>query len=174
MIGKLIGVAESNRDLIVSIAVRNDAQTKENISKLVGQEVNADITKFDADHSPNQRKYFHKLCVLYSQKVNQSFYAVKNKMICTYGQIARLDDGNPIVLKINVEPEQVVESATNHLKFIKYENGGYFYQVRKGTADLTVSEYNELIDGTIYECRTEGIQTDTPAELARLKELWRK
>jgi len=142
------------------------------LQKFVGKEIRVEMEKLDAEYTPNQRKYFHKLVHLLARKWGVSFYACKNTLLANYGKLARLPDGNPIILKINVPPEQAIESSTNHWDFVQYSGGGYFYKILKGTSELNSIEYSELIDGTIYECRTVGIETDTPEELARLKSLW--
>lgn len=174
MIGRLLGFVESGREILVSIAIDKDRETIKHLEALKDKEISVDLARFDADHSHSQRKYFHRLNYLLAKKKRISQQRCKNDLLSKCGILLRLEDGNPIVVKINVEPEIAAESGTNHLEFIKYENDGYFYKVLKGTSDMTVSEYNQLIDVAIYECRTEGIQTDTPEELARYKALWEK
>ena len=39
---------------------------------------------------------------------------------------------------------------------------------------MDTAEMNVLIDGLISECKEVGIETDTPSEIARLKDLWQK
>lgn len=53
-------------------------------------------------------------------------------------------------------------------------NGSEFthYKVYKGSSEYDTREMSILIDGVVDECRTQGIETMTPAELAVMKEEW--
>lgn len=53
-------------------------------------------------------------------------------------------------------------------------NGSEFthYKVFKGSSEYDTREMSVLIDGVVDECRTQGIETMTPAELAVMKEEW--
>lgn len=50
-------------------------------------------------------------------------------------------------------------------------NGKDYNHVRiyKGSSKMDSAEFARLLDGTIQECKMQGIQTMTPAELARLE-----
>lgn len=49
-------------------------------------------------------------------------------------------------------------------------NGKDYNHVRiyKGSSNMDRAEFKRLLDGTIQECEQQGIQTMTPAEIARL------
>lgn len=51
-----------------------------------------------------------------------------------------------------------------------YHNIKNFY----GTSTYTTAEMNRMIDAIIFDCKEQGIPTDTPNEIARLKALWRE
>lgn len=55
-------------------------------------------------------------------------------------------------------------------------NGSEFthYKVFKGSSEYDTREMSILIDGVVDECKTQGIETMTPAELAVMKEEWAK
>jgi len=172
MIGKLVGCTDTGRNILVNILIDKSQSNEEHLNKLLGLDCSVDIEKWDADHSSNQRKYFHKLISLLARKRGISFNHCKNDMMSLTRFYKVLPDGNPMCLKINVSPDIAQESADNHWRFIKYSDGGWFYWILKGTSEMSVEEYNQLIDATIYECHLEGINTDTPEEIARLKKLW--
>lgn len=46
------------------------------------------------------------------------------------------------------------------------------YKVFKGSSQYDTKEMSILIDGIVSECQDLGIETMTPDELERLKELW--
>lgn len=52
-----------------------------------------------------------------------------------------------------------------------FMNGKTYNHVRiyKNSSKMDSAEFARLLDGTIQECKLQGIQTMTPAELARLK-----
>lgn len=46
------------------------------------------------------------------------------------------------------------------------------YRVFKGSSKFDTREMAILIDGVVQECKNIGIETMTPSELERLKDLW--
>lgn len=58
----------------------------------------------------------------------------------------------------------------------RQENGVTFncYLVYKETHKMDTSEMAKLIDGAINVARELGIETDTPAQLAKYKESWER
>jgi len=46
------------------------------------------------------------------------------------------------------------------------------YKVYKGSSEYDTREMSILIDGIVQECKEQGIETMTPAELQSLKESW--
>lgn len=46
------------------------------------------------------------------------------------------------------------------------------YVMLKGSHELDSAEMNRLIDGVLGECKEQGIPTDSPAEIERIKALW--
>lgn len=76
-------------------------------------------------------------------------------------------------------------SVVSHIPFgeyVKYYeeagestlNGKLFkhYKVFKGSSEFDTREMSIFIDGIVSEAKELGIQTETPAEIARLKSLW--
>jgi hypothetical protein len=41
-----------------------------------------------------------------------------------------------------------------------------------GTSRYNAKEMSRIIDAVIYECKSQGIPTDTPDEIERIKSLW--
>jgi hypothetical protein len=76
-----------------------------------------------------------------------------------------------------------VRSDINVIGYFKYYEAfasGYVgdtefthYYVYKGSSDYDSAEMASLIDGIISEAKELGIETLPPAEIARLKEVWR-
>jgi hypothetical protein len=47
------------------------------------------------------------------------------------------------------------------------------YKIYKGSSEYNTYEMSVLIDGIVHEAEQLDIQTLTPAELSRLKEMWK-
>jgi hypothetical protein len=81
-------------------------------------------------------------------------------------------DDVPAVIKTNIEPERMREIETLHCLPIavkEVEESAYWYRLYRGTHTYDSREMAMLIDGTIEECKEQGIETMTPNELERLK-----
>lgn len=125
--------------------------------------------------SLDSNAYFHVLCDKLRQKLNLSMAACKNYLITSYGQILYLDDGEPLIYKTNAPPEFINEREEVHMKFIKIGlDQAYWYRMYRGSSTYDSKEMSTLIEGTVYECKEQGIETATPDELARMAELWRQ
>ena len=121
--------------------------------------------------SRDANAYFHVLVDELRQVLNISFSACKNYLITAYGQIEYIGD-EPAIIKTNVPPEQMQEQETLHCKPIAVKNpeeGVYWYRVYRGSHTYNTKEMSTLLEGTVSECQLQGIETMTPAEIARLK-----
>lgn len=136
----------------------------------VNTEVDIEIKEHREKRSLNANAYFHKLVDELRQKLRISFAACKNQLITFYGQIEYIGDV-PATIKTNIEPERMREVETLHCMSISVadEEGVYWYRVYRGTHTYDTKEMSILIDGTIEECKAQGIETMTPNELMRLK-----
>lgn len=133
------------------------------------EDLSITLKKPATKRSLNANNYFHKLCDELRQKLGISMSACKNMLIASYGQIEYIED-IPMIYKTNAPPEYVRELEEVHMKLIKVDSeGAYWYRVYRGTHEYNTSEMAKLIDGTIQECKEQGIQTLTPNELARLE-----
>lgn len=125
--------------------------------------------------SLDSNAYFHVLCDKLRQKLGISMARCKNHLIADYGQILYLGD-EPMIYKANAPEDYMMELETLHTKCIKVttENGRevFFYRVYRGSHEYNTEEMARLINGTIEECKAQGIETATPDELARMQALW--
>ena len=137
----------------------------------VGVDLDITIDIHRKKRSRDANAYFHVLVDELRQVLNISFSACKNHLITSYGQIEYIGD-EAAVIKTNVPPEQMREQETLHCKPIAVrdpEEGVYWYRVYRGSHTYNTKEMATLIEGTISECQTQGIETMTPDEIARLK-----
>ena len=121
--------------------------------------------------------YFHILVQQLAQVQNPpiSLAACKNMMIAAYGQPEYID-GQQAVIKSNVPAEKMQEIEYLHTALVKVseENGTecYFYRIYRGTHTYNNVEMQKLIEGVVQECKDAGIETATPAEIAKMIDVW--
>ena len=146
-------------------------ETSTSVMYPIDTEIDIEIKQHREKRSLNANAYFHKLVDELRQKLKISFAACKNHLITSYGQLEYIDD-TPAVIKTNIEPERMREIETLHCLPIavkEVEEGAYWYRLYRGTHTYDSREMAMLIDGTIEECKEQGIETMTPNELERLK-----
>lgn len=133
--------------------------------------------KENKKRSLDSNAYWHLLIDKLRQKLGISFNCCKNHLIASYGQIEYVGD-EQMVYKTNAPVEYMQELETVHTSCIKIgiENGKevYFYRLYRGSHTYSVAEMAKLIDGTVQECKEQGIETATPDEIAHMQELWRQ
>ena len=136
-----------------------------------------DLTEHKEKRSLDSNSYFHVLCDKLRQALGISMARCKNHLIADYGQIEYIDD-EPIIYKTNAPEDKMMELETLHTKCVKVteENGHkiYFYRVYRGSHTYNTAEMARLIDGTVQECRQQGIETATPDQIAQMAALWEK
>lgn len=128
--------------------------------------------------SLDSNAYFHVLCDKLRQKLGMSLARCKNHLIADYGQIEYIDEEctEPMIYKTNAPEDYMMELETLHTKCVKVteEKGKtvYFYRVYRGSHTYNTTEMARLIEGTVSECKEQGIETETPDEIARMQALW--
>lgn len=127
--------------------------------------------------SLNANSYFHVLVQKLAQAQNPpiSLAKCKNMMIAAYGQPEYID-GQQAIIKSNVPQEKMQEIEYLHTGLVKIseENGTecYFYRIYRGTHTYNNIEMQKLIEGVVQECKDAGIETATPAEIAKMIDVW--
>lgn len=145
------------------------------IEDLDGKDLKIKVNKATRPRSLDANAYFHVLCDKLRQKLGLSMAAMKNELITSYGQIEYLDNGKSIIYKTNAPPERIREHEEVHMRYFRYgEDGAYWYRVYRGSHTYNTQEMHLLLEGTIQECKEQGIETKTPDEIARLEALWGK
>ena len=127
--------------------------------------------------SLNANSYFHVLVqkLAQAQQPPVSLAKCKNMMIAAYGQPEYID-GQQAIIKSNVPQEKMQEIEYLHTALVKIseENGTecYFYRIYRGTHTYNTIEMQKLIEGVVHECKDAGIETATPAEIAKMIDVW--
>lgn len=176
--GKLVSIARNVTNSHLMITFELDTEQTEGINDL--GDVMLDITakKHRARRSLDANAYFHVLVSKIADRMRLSKTYVKNLMIGQYGQQEFLDDGQPVILKTNIQPEQMAEQEFLHCYpcRVEVQNGSevIFYKVFRGSHTYDSQEMSVLIDGTVNEAKELGIETIPPDELERMLSKWQK
>ena len=148
------------------------------IEKLKDKRLRIKIDEYKLKRSLSANAYFHSLADKLRMKMHppMSMAQMKNHLIADYGQVMYLEDGVPLIYKTNAPPEYVYNLEEPHLLLVKTteENGKevYFYRMYRGSHTYNTKEMSQLISGTVEECKEQGIETITPAELERMLSAW--
>ena len=133
-----------------------------------------EIRKHRNIRSKNANSYFHVLVNKIAGVTGESDEEVKVRLITSYGTLARTKDGKYLMFVLPREAD-----ATEYYKYaVLYDqreiNGKIcnMWKVYKDSHKMDTKEMSRVIDGAVSEAKELGIETATPAELARMKEKW--
>lgn len=124
------------------------------------------IDKFTKKRSLNANNYAWKLITEIGNATRQSKEDVYFVMLKRYGQ----SDLVSVLAKVPAGDyfkyyEEAGESTLNG-KLFKH------YRVYKGSSEFDTKEMSIFIDGVVSEAKDLGIPTDTPEQIAKMKDLW--
>lgn len=137
------------------------------------------IKKCRRRRSLDANAYFHVLVDKLADRLGMSKPRCKNLMIGRYGQPLYIDEDETAeaVIKTNIPVAQMMENENVHCMPCgsKTEDGKelVFYKIFRGSSTYDTKEMSLLIDGTVSECKEQGIETLTPEELERMLAKWR-
>ena len=139
-----------------------------------GKDLSVEIKPYKEKRSLDSNSYFHVLCDKLRQALMMPMAECKNHLIASYGQIEYIGEQQAII-KSNLPPEIMNQNEYLHTWCVKInDDGTYMYRVYRGSHTYDSAEMAKLIDGTIIECKAQGIETATPTELAKMAALWEK
>lgn len=158
------------------ITVTVQADFRNQYDELKDAVLDIEIKKHRNRRSLSANAYFHLLVGKIADRQGLGFDEVKTSLVCEYGTLAKDADGMTVGFKL---PESVkADTIYPYVKFYdtRVENGKRFscYLVFKQTHLMDSAEMYKLIEGTIYVAKDLGIETDTPEQLAKYKESWRR
>ena len=169
---KGISVTYPERRALISIEALADPAE---VEQLLGKDLSITFKKYHKRRSPDANAYFHVLCRKLADVLGESIARVKNELITSYGQPEEID-GEMVVIKTNLPQRVMMENELLHCKTCgsEFQNGReiLFYRVYRGSHTYDSAEMAKLIDGTIRECKDQGIETLPPDELRRMLEKW--
>ena len=141
------------------------------------EKLSIEAKQYRKKRSLDANAYFHLLVGKLADVLRISKPRCKNILLHRYGQPILLDNDEQAIVKSNVPSSQILEREDVHLFPCgsKIENGTEitFYKWFRGSSTYDTREMSILIDGTVDECKGMGIETATPDEIERMKQLWK-
>lgn len=158
------------------ITVEIDSDFREEFNRLKDADVRVEVKKYREKRSKDANAYFHVLVNKIAESQGLGNDEVKKMLVVEYGALAKDPDGYSVGLKLPASVD--IDSIYPYTKAfdVREENGRLFncYLVYKHTHELDSKEMSRLIDGAIYVAKDIGIETDTPDQIAKYKQIWEK
>ena len=131
---------------------------------------------FKKKRSIDANAYFHSLVDSIAKKMNIGKDEAKVKMVLEYGTVMADNKGGIVGFKLPSDVD--VSKIYKYTKWFdtRSENGVEFhcYIIYEHTSNLNTSQMAKLIDGTVYEAKELGIETETPEQQSLMLEKWGK
>ena len=146
----------------------------ETLDKLKDKDVRISISQWRERRSLDANKYFHVLSDKLADALRMSKPKMKNYLLFHYGQRVRDEDGNLVAIKTNAKEEDLITRTDIHLWYWKDspQDGTPMYVLLEHSRFYDTRQMSILIDGTVAECKEQGIETMTPSEIQMMKERW--
>jgi hypothetical protein len=124
------------------------------------------VEKYRQKRSLNANNYAWKLITEIGNRTRQSKEDVYFLMLKRYGQSEMISVMAHIPIGEYIKYyEEAGESDLNGKTF-------KHYRVYKGSSEFDTKEMSIFIDGIVSEAKDLGIPTDTPEQIAKMKDLW--
>ena len=141
----------------------------------VGEEYEVVLRKKNK-RSLNANAYHWTLCEQIAKALRISKYEAHNHLMIHYGTDWRDSKGDRIFVLMK-DDDRYLRSTTVHYRptdTVEYrKNKPYrWYVLLMPSHLMNTKEMSELIDGTVSEAKELGIETRTPDEIERMKQLW--
>ena len=135
-----------------------------------GKDLDVTVKRWRERRSLDANAYFWKLAGLMAEALGTSKEEIYLMMLERYGVYTHLIVKPKVVDRIKREWRTVIDLGEVTV------NGqtGIQLQCFFGSSTYDSKEMSRLIDGTIHDAKTLGISTESPEEIARMKEEWGK
>ena len=144
--------------------LNNVAKLKENKSLC-----NIEIKKHREKRSLSANAYCWVLIEKIAEKMKMSKEEIYKRELCDYGTIETDSEGKKVIFSVKKEID--VSKYFKYYKQLGLSKDGKFmhYFVVKGSSEYDSKEMKQFIDGIVQDCKTLGIETMTPEEIAMLE-----
>lgn len=151
---------------IVTMEINERMSAIKLVDELHDQKLTIKIDKHREKRSLNANNYAWKLITEIGNATRQSKEEVYLKMLKDYGQSEIVSVLAHIPFGQYVKYFEEAGESTLNGKLFKH------YKVFKGSSEFDTKEMSIFIDGIVSEAQNLGINTDTPEQIARMKDLW--
>lgn len=178
MLGKIIQISKSleTGGILVLLSLA-DAPVQELQELKRHDRLSVSFKKWREKRSRDANAYFHVLAGKLADCIGISRTRCKNILITRYGQPDFIGE-KPVVIKTNMPIAYMLEQEMLHCIACGCENQNgdeiIFYRVYRGSHTYDTKEMSLLIDGTVMECKEQGIETLPPAEIERMMTAYEK
>lgn len=160
---------------LVTVAVNEDI--RQEYDRLKDKDkLSVEIKQYREKRSLNANSYFHVLVGKLAEKLGTSNAYMKNTLLQRYGQLAIENDSLvPLVIRDNIDMMEREEIHLRPTDKVRCMDDGKLYRVYlllRGSHTYNTAEMSRLIDGTVAECKEQGIETKTPDEIEEMKQKW--
>ena len=151
-------------DLTVTFAIDAEEDEVAKLDEIKDKLMVLDVKKYSEKRSLNANKYFWQLCDKIAEKLNSdkiSIYLMQLK-----------HDGVFVDLEVRNE---ALDEIRKQFRYVEEYDDGLDYTFARcyiGSSHYSTAQMSRLINGTVEEAKQLGIETLTPAEIARLIEKW--
>lgn len=151
---------------VVTFELNERMSALEMVDELFSKELSLKVDEYKEKRSKNANNYAWKLITEIGNKLRMSKEDVYLMMLKRYGQSEMVSVLASVPFGKFVKYfEEVGESQLNG-KLFKH------YRVYQGSSEFDTKEMSVFIDGIVSEAKDLGIPTETPEQIARMKDLW--
>lgn len=170
--GQLTDIRRGQSSSLITFEICEDVARLE---ELKDSELRLKIARKKDIRSLNSNDYFHILNRKLAVRLGKSEPYMKNELLGKYGCKEYLDD-KIVTITTLLEPDKMMQNEYLHVQCfdirVKNDLTWYSYYVLRGSHTYTTSEMARLINGTIEDCKEQGIETATPDQLREMQALW--
>lgn len=156
----------ANGNPIITLEMNEKFPTLKMVDELHDAKLSVKIDKFREKRSLNANNYAWKLMTEIGNRTRQSKEDVYFLMLKRYGQSEMISVMAHIPIGEYVKYCEEAGESTLNGKLFKH------YRVYKGSSEFDTKEMSIFIDGVVSEAKDLGINTDTPEQIAKMKDLW--
>jgi hypothetical protein len=151
---------------VVTFELNERMAALEMVDELFSKELSLKVDEYKEKRSRNANNYAWKLVTEIGNKLRMSKEDVYLMMLKRYGQSEMVSVIASVPFGKFVKYFEEVGESELKGKLFKH------YRVYQGSSEFDTKEMSIFIDGIVSEAKDLGIPTETPEQLARMKDLW--
>lgn len=151
---------------VITFELNERMAALEMVDELFGKELSVKVDEYKEKRSKNANNYAWKILTEIGNKLRMSKEEVYLMMLKRYGQsemvsvVASFPFGKFVKYFEEVGESELLGKLFKH------------YRVYQGSSEFTTEEMSIFLDGVVSEAKELGIPTETPEQIARMKDLW--